>query len=150
MDEPVKPKRELFQITDENMDVFFPKVVAMHLEGISEYKIADMLSVSRHQLRKITKSDAFLSKIKEIGDKAVQDSYNGFRAQLRELGPLAYDTLKENLKEHKMDAFREWAKIVGLLTDKDSEVKDNTINIIFPGQEEKSISVESKTVSDDG
>ncbi len=137
------------QITDDNMDMYFSKVLAMHLEGLSEVKIAEQLGVTRHQLRKITKSEDFLTKVKDIGDKAVSDAYNAFRSRIRELAPLAYEALRFNLQEKKLDAFREYAKIVGLVSDKNDEVKDNTINIILPGQEEKAITVESKTVTDD-
>lgn len=109
------------------------QIVALTMEGMPEYKIAEQLKMSRYAVKKIRNSEKFKSLLKEIGDSAVAAARDRFKARLDDMAPLAIEALEHNLKEKKIEGVRLFAEITGL-KEKDSDDKGaGTLQVFLPG-----------------
>lgn len=110
------------------------KVLALILQGIPQYKIAKELGVTRYQVDKICSSDAFRSALKTEGDRIVARAREAFKGKLDVLAPLAYEALKKNLLDGKIEGVRVFAQIAGLLKeDTEGQQKDTNLTVVLPG-----------------
>ena len=110
------------------------KVLALVLNGVAPYKIAKELGVTRYQVEKICKSDAFRAALKTEGDRVIARAREAFKSKVDELAPLAYEALKKNLKDGKIEGVRVFAQIAGLLKeDVNEQQKDTNLTVLLPG-----------------
>lgn len=109
------------------------KVMALVLQRVPQYKIAQELGVTRYMIGKICNSESFLSTLKSQGDRAVALVREQFKSRLDELSPLAYEALKHNLKENKIEAVRIFAEMIGIKERKEEEQKDTQLTVVLPG-----------------
>lgn len=126
------------------------QIAALSLDNVPEYKIAKEMNLSRHAVRKLRNSDEFKSLMQELGDHAVANAKEQFKSKMEELAPLAFEALKHNLAEKKIEAVRVFIETVGL---KDKEVdKGDTgiLQVIFPGQKsEVVVPTQSKVIEEE-
>lgn len=109
------------------------QVVALSLEQVPEYKIAEQLSISRHKVKKLLRSDEAKALLEEEGDKAIVKARESFKRKLDALAPLAYEALKKNLEDHKLDAVRIFAEVTGLKHKEEEKQQDATLQVFLPG-----------------
>lgn len=88
--------------------------------------------------------------MKDLGDRAAETALAHFKQNLDELAPLAYEALKHNLKEKKLDAVRIFGEFVGANRKEDGEQKDTSLTIIMPGAPAPEKSVESEVIEIEG
>ncbi len=110
------------------------QIVALSLQGVPEYKIADAMDLSRYMVRKTRNSREFKELMQQEGEGALQMARDSFRSKLNELEPLAFAALKKNLEEGKIEGVKTYVQIVGLLDKKEEkEIADTSITVIMPG-----------------
>jgi hypothetical protein len=121
-------------------DSLVVQVAALSFAKTPEYKIAEALGISRHQVKKIRNSEEFAAYLQEIADRAVKNAVNEFKSKFEELEPLAFEALRANLEDKKLEAVKVWAGIAGV---KGAEAGDGggvgTIQVILPGAGEKPV-----------
>jgi hypothetical protein len=142
-------------MADETKDLvsttLMQQVVALSLTGTPEYKIAESLGISRYAVKKMREGEEFKTALKEIGEKASALALNQFKAKLEELAPLAFEALKHNLKEKKLDAVRVFAEAAGIKNQVPEAQQDSSITILMPGAQPivKDIPAEGRNVSEE-
>lgn len=121
--------------------------VLLQTPDIPEYKLAETLGVSRYKAKKLLSSPAVMSQLQELADQSINAALNKFKLKMDELAELAFDALKTNLKDKRLDAVRVWGEFVGLKDKKETEVAPQGITVVFPGANPEK-SVESVVISD--
>jgi hypothetical protein len=110
------------------------QIVALSLQGVPEYKIAESMDLSRYMVRKVRNSKEFKELMQQEGETALQMARDSFRSKLDSLEPLAFAALKKNLEEGKIEGVKTYVQIVGLLDKKEEkEAADTSITVIMPG-----------------
>lgn len=134
--------------TDDLKELQMKQIIALSLENVPEYKIAEQLKLSRYAVKKIRNSEEFKTELKRIGDEAVATAKEQFKAGLNEMAPLALKALKHNLEENKIEAVRVFVETVGL-KEKEKSQDHGPIQILLPGTTvENVIPTESKELPD--
>lgn len=126
------------------------QIAALHFQRVSSVKIAEELKVTRYRVEKIQKSAEYKTYLKELGDRAAEVALASFKSKLEELEPLAYEALKANLKDKKLDAVRIWGEFAGANRKQENEQKDSNLVIVMPGAQAPEKSVDSEVITIDG
>lgn len=132
-------------------DSLVVQVAALSFAKTPEYKIAEALGISRHQVRKIRGSDEFAKYLQDIADKAVKNAVNEFKSKFEELEPLAFEALRANLEDKKLEAVKVWADFAGVKNgDGNTQAAAGGITVIFPGaKEERVVEAEHSPISEE-
>lgn len=139
-------------MSDELEQSLVKQVVALSLEQVPEYKIAEQLKISRHRVKKLLRSDEAKSLLEEEGDKAIVKARESFKRKLDALAPLAYEALKKNLEEGKLDAVRIFAEVTGLKHKDDEKPQDAALHVYLPGSDpnaQNTVIVPSEVIKDE-
>lgn len=126
------------------------KVLALILQGNSQNKIAKELKVSRHQIMKICNSEAFRAALKSEGDRMLSLVREKFKTKMGELEPLAFEALKHNLSEKKIEGVKLYVQLAGLLHEEKAIEQDSSFTVIMPGAKiENVIEASSQMIVED-
>ena len=117
-------------------EALIAQVVALTLQDVPEYKIAEEMKLSRYKVNKLRNSLEFKEQMKEITDSARDAAKAGFLAKIETLAPLAYKALKSNLEDGKLDAVRVFVEVVGLKDADTGPKQDTSITVIMPGADQ--------------
>jgi len=120
-------------MSEQVEELLIKQAVALSLEQVPEYKIAEQLNISRHRVKKLLRSDTAKELLEVEGDKAIVKARESFKRKLDALAPLAYEALKKNLEEGKLDAVRIFAEVTGLKHKDEEKKEDSTIQVFLPG-----------------
>lgn len=122
------------------------QIAALCMQGISDVDIAKMLNVTRYRVQTTKKSAEFKEIVVALGEEAARIALNAFKSKLESLEPLAYQALRQNLIEGKLDAVKVWGEFVGLKDKQEAKTGDTSLTVIMPGapvaQQPKDIEVE--------
>lgn len=144
------------KITDVNPtvvdEVILRQVVAASLTGASDAEIGRTTGLSRHTLRAMQQSDKFKDLVRETGEEQLAAVVGTLKQRITKMGEKAakvYEKVMDDYLEGKGGA-RDAVVVAQSVTrslgvDKgDDKPSDSNINIIFPGEEPKTVHVQSE------
>jgi len=110
------------------------RCVALLIESpdIPVVRVAAQLNISRHKAKRLMESLEVQSQLADISNRILEVAANKFKSRMQELEPLAFEALRQNLRDKRIEAVKVWAQLVGLSDKKDVEQKESTIQIIMP------------------
>lgn len=109
-----------------------PTIAVRRFEGLGEQPIAELLKISRRQVRNILQSKEYEEYLKELQETAIKTALAGFRSSLEGMIPLAVEALRKNLKEGRIESVKLWAQLVGGLKDSVNPEQQQAIQIVLP------------------
>lgn len=110
------------------------QIAALSLTGVAEYKIAEQLGITRYKAGKIMKSPEFKAHLKDISDQATALALAAFKNKMEFLEPLAFEALRHNLQEKKLDAVKVWGTFVGIGEKSDGKGDQvGNLQVFLPG-----------------
>ncbi len=102
--------------------------------GTSLRDLEKEFGISRPVINRILGTDLAKAIVKEVIDSAVVGAVSAIRRELADMTELAMEALRENLKEHNMEAVKTYFKALGIeQQEKDSGNQQQAITVILPG-----------------
>lgn len=101
--------------------------------GISLRDLEAEFGFSRPVINRVLSSEIAKAIQKEIIETAVNGAVTAIKRELAEMSDLALTALRENLKEHSMEAVKTYFKALGIEAQEKESGQQQALQIIMPG-----------------